>query len=501
MELSYIPDVWSANRDVDLCGLWVRVTSGMADFRKFLLIGNQDFRLNGDAWQLDSFSWTKIGSIPNAADYDVWVLSLTALSEMSPPKVFTNDEIRKLFDAKVWLDVLEFSGVILIVGDIGYEFLVPASQGMGSFTRGTPRTQAVLPAGKPKPATSIYKPFQNIFDAQRDSRPVDYRRVSRAYQTEYLKTYRYLDLVKEWNYSMGRPCIAGDFATAAKARQVPPTIVPLATTNFGTCLAVHFQFAGGRAGGLSLFPPLGTSADEENKVVLEEFFGIQTSVASPAWSGELVLPGQAELQEEIKSKLVAEATIKEEREKKESELSHVQRWKRLLYDDGFGLEETVKEALEILGATVTKLSPEKDDYRVLVDGYVEGVLEVKGTRKKEFARKDLRQLSDWMDQAMAEKLAEVKGIFIGNASRESKPGDRGEMFDTNITTFAKLKKMALLRSVDLYCLVVLALVQRLDRGKFWKELFGNIGAFDAAAYRATLPAEFRFGKEAASENK
>jgi len=461
----------------------------MADFRKFLLIGNQNSRLTGDCWQLDSFSWKKIGSIPNVADYDVWIVSLTALSEVSPPKVFTDNELRKLFDPKVWLDVLAGGGVIVIVGDIGYDFLVPASQGTGAG--GFPRREAVLPAGSTKTKTGVYRPFQDIFNAPKDSRPLDYRRVNRRDAEDYPKIYGYMDRIKEWSYSIVDPRIAGSFAAAADARGVRPSVAAMATTNFGTCLAVHFLF--GR-GGLTLLPPLGSSADEENKIVLGEFFGIETFVAAPEWSRRLVSPGQSEVQNEIESKRLAEAEIQKELKEKEKELSHVQRWKRLLYDDGFGLEEIVKEALELLGATVTKLSPEKDDYRVVVEGYVEGVLEVKGTRRKEFARNDLRQLSDWMDQAVAEKLADVKGIFIGNACREREPADRGEMFDANITTFARLKKMALLRSMDLYCIVVLGLLEQLDCGKFWTELFGSVGVVDAAAYRAALPTEFRLAK-------
>ena len=481
---------------MNLCGLQGRVTSGVAAFRKFLLIGNQDFRLTGDGWQLDSVSWKKIGSIPNIADYDVWVVSLTALSEVSPSKVFTDDELRKLFDPKVWLDVLAAGGAIFIVGDIGYNFLVPASQGGGAG--GFSRQEAVLPAGKPK--TAVYKPFQNIFDAPKDSRPVDYRRVNRRYAAEYPTMYGYMDRMKEWKYSIIDPRIAGSFAASANSRDLPPSVAAMATTNFGTCLGVHFLF-GGLRGGLTLLPPLGRSADEENKIVLSEFFGIETFVAAPEWSRALVLPGQSQAQNEIESKRQAEAEIQKELREKEKELSHLQRWKRLVYDDGFGLEEIVKEALELVGAKVTKLSPEKDDYRVVVEGYVEGVLEVKGTRKKEFARKDLRQLSDWMDQAVAETLADVKGLFIGNAGRESEPAGRGDMFDTNSTTFAKLKKMALLRSMDLYCIVVLKLLHKLDCGKFWKEFFGTEGAFEAAAYRAAYRQNFGLRLERAPEPK
>jgi hypothetical protein len=241
----------------------------MAGFRKFLLIGDVDSRLTGDDWQLDSFSWRKVGSIPNAADYDIWIISLTALSEVSPAKVFTRDELGKVFDSKVWLDVLAGDGHIFIVGDIGCELLVPAS----------------LRVPEHNVNTEVYRPFQSIFVAPKDLRPVDFRRVNRGYAPDYPKVYRYMDQAEEWKYSIVNPSVQQNFRSAA---------------------------------------------------------GIETSVSAPEWSRQLLVPGQAEAQKEIESGRLAEAQIRKELEAKEKELSHVQRWKRLLYDDGFGLEEICK---------------------------------------------------------------------------------------------------------------------------------------------------------------
>ena len=111
-----------------------------------------------------------------------------------------------------------------------------------------------------------------------------------------------------------------------------------------------------------------------------------------------------------------------------TQLRELERWKRLLYDDGESLEKVVKEALELLGGTVEKATPNEDDFRMTVPGHQSAVLKVKGTRKEEFSRKDLRQLSEWMEALASEQLTEIKGIFVGNAARRVIPhSERGHI--------------------------------------------------------------------------
>ena len=106
----------------------------------------------------------------------------------------------------------------------------------------------------------------------------------------------------------------------------------------------------------------------------------------------------------------------------------------MLYDDGIGLEQIVKESFELLGAKVIKKTTEKDDYQLEVPDRGPCVLEVKSTRKDQFLRRDLRQLSEWIDQATSEQLVNVKGAFVGNGSRENEPGSRGSMFEAKMSS-------------------------------------------------------------------
>src|SRR5206468_10175324 len=130
-------------------------------------------------------------------------------------------------------------------------------------------------------------------------------------------------------------------------------------------------------------------------------------------------------------------------------------------------------------------------HRMIVAEHGSFVLEVKGTRGDQFSRKDLRQLTEWMDDAVSSDLAEVKGAFVGNAARDKVPTDRGEMFDDNNLQYAKLKRMVLLRSVDFYWIVLLELLGRLDSQMFWSDFFMTVGYFNAVEYVDDVPAEFR----------
>ena len=134
--------------------------------------------------------------------------------------------------------------------------------------------------------------------------------------------------------------------------------------------------------------------------------------------------------------------------------------------------------------------PGKADLRVTDGRRPPAVLEVKGTRKNEFSKTALRQLNEWMEDVASEKLTEVKGIFVGNAAREGDPLLRPQqMFDSNNLDYAKFKKMVVVRSMDLYCAVMLAMLQRLQKEKFWDDLFSSEGAFDCQKYWEQMPAE------------
>jgi hypothetical protein len=86
-----------------------------------------------------------------------------------------------------------------------------------------------------------------------------------------------------------------------------------------------------------------------------------------------------------------------------------------------------------------------------------------------------------MDDLLIEEQSGVKGAFVGNASRDLQPSVREVMFDPNNVAYGKAKGMVILRTVDLYCVVMLKLTENLDQEGFWKEFFECVGEFEAAS--------------------
>jgi hypothetical protein len=442
----------------------------MATIRRYLLITDHDDHRAQPEQELDVVSWDNLGKITNAADYDAWILNFTVLSKRVPPKVFSLEEFKVLFGERAMQHVLLGEGDIFVIGDFKGCFFLPPNVGGGS-------------AGSSKPATAVTRqsvdPFASIINIERDPRPVDYRRTGRPLDCHAFNKiiYDYLDKVVSFDYSL-KP----------KVESGRSGISQLATTNFNTCLALRLEF--GRAN-LVFLPSMGTTPEAESNYVLEKFLGLRVGAEAPSWAKTLAVPGQMQLNKLLLETRAEITNLIEQLKAQQNQLAEIGRWQRLLFDDGFGLEEIVKESFELLGAKVVKKAPEKDDYRLEVACHSPCVLEVKGTRKDQFLRRDLRQLSDWIDQATSEELVAVKGAFVGNASREKEPSCRGSMFDSNNIAYAKLKQMVLLRSVDLYCVVLLMLLRTLNVAEFWEKFFACAGEFDAAEFWDALPQEFR----------
>jgi len=420
--------------------------------------------------QLDVVSWDALSSIANAADYDGWILNTSVLKARPKPKVFSTDELNVLFHTTAYGPVLLGGGRIYIVGDFTTAFFTPPSKGGGGG--------GVSQLKQPASSQTSFVPFQDLLGLKRDARPIDYRRVARPDEYHYEDIYKYLDEVTAWQYSL---VISGE-------HKAVENVYKLATTNFGTCAAAAFKIAGGW---IVILPSLGGTPERDEKYVLERFFAFGSAASSPQWAKSFIVPGQHELEKRRADHLQRARELTDAAGRDEAELAEVERWKRLLYDDGLSLEAIVGEAFMLLGAAKIESPKGRADHRMSVAEHGSLVLEVKGTRGDQFSRRDLRQLTEWMDDAVSSDLAEVKGAFVGNAARDKAPIDRGQMFDENNLQYAKLKRMVLLRSVDLYWIVMLELLGGLDKQMFWSEFFTTSGYFDAAKYLNAVPVEFR----------
>jgi hypothetical protein len=439
-------------------------------FRRYLLVSDREERIAGDEVQLDVVSWNNLPGISNPADYDGWIMNASVLKARPKPKVFSTDELNVLFHRTAFGPVLLGGGRIYVVGDFTTAFFTPASKRWG---RGRSVTGTAI--------TARAERLRAISRAAGNREGLSTDRLSEsgaAGRVPFQDLYKYLDEVTTWQYSL---VVSGEHKAVENVDQ-------LATTNFGTCAAAVFKIAGGW---IVILPSLGGTPERDEKYVLEHFFAFGSATSAPKWATNFVLPAQREIEQSRADYVQRARELIEEAGHEKDRICELERWKRLLYDDGLSLENIVGEALTAFGAVSVETPKGRADHRMIVAEHGSFVLEVKGTRGDQFSRRHLRQLTEWMDDAVSSDLAEVKGAFVGNAARDKAPTDRSGMFDENSLQYAKLKRMVLLRSMDLYWMVVLELLGRLDKQMFWSELFATIGYFNAAKYVDTVPPEFR----------
>ncbi len=146
----------------------------MAAFRRYLLVSNRVERHGRDDSQLEVASWNKLLKIANPADYDTWVLNFSALKEQQPPKLFSGAELRVLIHESNFAPILLGGGRIFLIGDFTTAVQTPPNVGSGAGPRGVSATATAAPT------SSVYLPFAELLGIERDSRPIEFRRVSRA---------------------------------------------------------------------------------------------------------------------------------------------------------------------------------------------------------------------------------------------------------------------------------------------------------------------------------
>jgi hypothetical protein len=453
----------------------------VANFQKYLIVSTETSSLSRDEFVLDRVAWEELAKIKNLNDYDAVVINLNASSGSLPTKDFDQFEkqINTLFNQESWTHIILSGGRIFVVGNPNFAFrTINNSKNMVQV-----------------------QPLQAMLDLTEDSRPLDYRRVERNSQNDYKAVYKYLDNVSTWKYSLTKININNFWRHSLAAFNLSVSCNALGITSYNTALAIHYSFhvnnnCGGysQVGSIICLPSLAKDAQTEDLFILKEFLGVTTNLPEPEWVKRLRLPNQAKIESEIVSKQEEEKKLQKQISDVKAQLKACKRWYRLLYDDGESLEVIVKESFELLGASVSKISKEKDDYRIKVSGFAEGVMEIKGTHNPKFNIGALRQLAGWMDEANARESVVVKGIFVGNSARNDEPASRGKLFEKNNENYAVIKDIVILRSMDFFCLSILKQLGLLDVDIFWKEFYSSKGAFNIEKYWAALPTEFQFPK-------
>ena len=102
------------------------------------------------------------------------------------------------------------------------------------------------------------------------------------------------------------------------------------------------------------------------------------------------------------------------------------------------------------------------------------MLEIKG-RTSTLRLSDVRQLNQWVQDALVEGNQSHKGILIANLHLDRPPGHRGEVFPNNCIQAAQRTDICLMTTTQLFNALVSHYRNELDIASFWDTLSGTNG--------------------------
>jgi hypothetical protein len=223
------------------------------------------------------------------------------------------------------------------------------------------------------------------------------------------------------------------------------------------------SFVGGQiaagTGNIVFLPNFKEVNEEQFFEACREYRHRREGTPVPLWAEQVSLPGASDAETKITKIDEQMREVEQLRREAVSERDELLAYKKLLYEKGrTQLEPTVRRALDQLGfatkpgETISGTGFEIDGRTTV--GSALGILEVKGS-KKQIA---LGEFSPFVPKILADFQASgcaSKGILIGNGLCEGHPQDRlGEkVFSPHVLQAAKTQSIALVNSVELYCVI------------------------------------------------
>jgi hypothetical protein len=420
---------------------------------------------------ITAYTWDNLPQHLNVADYDVIILNLVP---------FTNEEFARNIDLDLLPSGLQF---------VRHLF----SEGSEIIAIGVPD---ILVGNNPYVPVDWWLPINLRFISEtgeeiRDIQP-DF-----AFYFDHIRRWCFYADAEQWPRPIEDPGYLKSIHPRANLLIADKT--DLAQTRFQRAIgmevqfrAVHFRERGvftsnedpfdikelltsGRA--IWLPPPTEITAYEAINLILHERYGLQFERPAPAWLEQFKLPNQPPIEAEI-------TRYEEEIERLESKslearqrLEEAARLQGILYEQGEDvLEPLVRDALRELEAVVDDPPPRKgrEDGRLVDPAGRNGMLEVKG-RTGTLRLTDVRQLNQWVQDALVEEDWNSKGILIANLNLEGQPGQRGEIFPSNCIGAAERASICLMTTTQLFNALCSHQRGELDLIGFWDTTFNTNG--------------------------
>lgn len=265
-------------------------------------------------------------------------------------------------------------------------------------------------------------------------------------------------------------------------------VKPLATTPVGKPIAFGITHRKipiqprQKDGHFVFLPQVKQSHEDAMLLLLSGYFGIQATLDTtvPAWVSSLRMTGEDQLDAD-QSSLEAQRQDIVLREKEIlARRAAIRKPSELLYATADLFEIAVRNAFRELGASVKDpVDPNKEDgwVSIVVNGkQLEGVLEMKGMTKPYYDSYGLRQLGNWVQRGKINNI-DYKPIFVGVSARNTTPAQRPNPISDDFRNTAREFDVAILTGEVLFEAVMLDRDGKLERDKFWTDLFGCVGVF------------------------
>lgn len=228
--------------------------------------------------------------------------------------------------------------------------------------------------------------------------------------------------------------------------------------------------------------PIGSDVRDAVRVLLRQFCDIDLSESpEPTWIESVKAPKS--LENEVTLATIAKQleVLNEQKVQAEQQKSKMEKWRRLLFEDGDALEEVVMDSLKLLGLENAEFGP-KGDWDIVGELDEQLLLfEVKGLTKNA-GRQEIHALTRHIDEYET-KVPEKKvarGVLVVNAYRNEPPDTRDskgkEVFANDAIKLAIPREFALLDTRTLYRVVLNVIEGRLpDKLGFLRTIRDTIG--------------------------
>lgn len=252
----------------------------------------------------------------------------------------------------------------------------------------------------------------------------------------------YFDAVKRYGFHVGSELvIARDSWAIEYVRSAVPEAVdfrgvlrPIAATRFHQAIGFAINLVAFREGSsrskvevarvsgdaIWLPSPTEVSSREAIELLLAERYGVRSERPMPEWAAQYSLPREQPVRQQIDELNLALQEEMSELATAQQRLRSESRFRILLYERGEDvLEPVVRDALRALGADVADPTVKgREDGRLIDPGGRRGMLEVKG-RRGALRLADVRELDQWVRDALINESLASKGLLIVNALRTS----------------------------------------------------------------------------------